>query len=68
MDGISVCYESANVTHFRVPAGKGGGPMVTVRTSIQSPNYLCLTCIALDCRHAKAAAAYDKTRPHEDEP
>ena len=59
---ISVCYESKNVTHFRVPAGKAGGEMVTVRTSVQNPTYVCLTCIAIDCKHAKAAEHFDKER------
>lgn len=54
---VAVCYEGQHVTHFRV------GGAVTVRTSDKAcGNYCCLTCLRIDCEHAKAAEDYDKGR------
>lgn len=55
---VEKVYEGKRVTHWRVSKGEAGEP-VTVRTS-DFGVYCCLTCIAIDCIHAKAVEASDK--------
>jgi hypothetical protein len=52
-------WEGKRVTHFRVGRG-GAGEMVTVRTS-EFGVYCCLSCISIECPHAKAAEAFDRS-------
>lgn len=54
---VTVVYDSAHVTHFRVNG------TVTVRTSDKAMGrYACLSCLRIDCEHARAAENFDKGR------
>ena len=56
--------EYRDTIHYKVSAGKDGGPAVTVRTG-KFNVYACLTCLKVDCIHAKAARAFALAEPPE---
>lgn len=56
--------EYRDTVHYKVSAGKDGGPAVTVRTG-KFNVFACLTCLKVDCIHAKAARAFARDEPME---